>query len=136
MTIEKIFLDANILFSVAYGSPGLNQLWELFEKRICVLIASKYVIEEAKRNLRNPEQLNHLEKMLENVQTVPEVDQTIECPIELPDKDKPVLLSAISAKADYLITGDITHFGRYFGRSVMGVRMCTPREYILSKLES
>ncbi|HIJ57202.1 MAG TPA: hypothetical protein HPQ03_13930 [Deltaproteobacteria bacterium] len=134
MTIDKLFLDANILFSAAYGSRGLNRLWEFFDKGICVLIASKYVIEEAKRNLNSPEQLNHLEKMLVNVKTVPEIDQTIESPIDLPDKDKPVLLSAISAKADYLITGDITHFGKYFGRSVMGVRICTAREYILSKL--
>ena len=48
MSIDRIFLDADILFSVAHGSPGLNHLWELAQKGSCVLLASEYVIEEAK----------------------------------------------------------------------------------------
>ena len=48
MKADKLFLDANILFSVAYGSPGLDRLWKLAKKGHCELIASQYVIEEAK----------------------------------------------------------------------------------------
>jgi predicted nucleic acid-binding protein len=67
------------------------------------------------------------------VQIVLEVDQSIICPIELPEKDRPVLMAAISAKADYLITGDMLHFGKYFGRSIMGVKVRMARDYVLSK---
>jgi len=42
-------------------------------------------------------------------------------------------MSAISAKADYLITGDHAHLGQYFGQTIMGVKICLPREYILLK---
>jgi predicted nucleic acid-binding protein len=130
MTVDRIFLDANIFFSIAYGSPGLNRLGELAKKKHCVLFGSDYVIEEAKRNLFQPEQLEKLEAFLSKVQTVPEVDPEIPCPISLPEKDRPVLLAAISIKADYLLTGDSIHFGRYFGRVVNGVRICRPRDYL------
>jgi len=133
MTADRVFLDANILFSVAYGSPGLDRLWELAKKGHCVLFASRYVIEEAKRNLNTSDQLKNLKAYLSDVQIVLEVDQSIICPIELPEKDRPVLMAAISAKADYLITGDMLHFGKYFGRSIMGVKVRMARDYVLSK---
>ena len=135
MSIDRIFLDANILFSVAYGSPGLNRLWKLAQKGSCVLLASEYVIEEAKRNLSTSEQLQELEKYLSIVQTVPEVDPTIACPLDLPDKDRPVIMAAIGARARYFITGDITHFGKYFGQTIMGVNICLARDYISIKIK-
>jgi predicted nucleic acid-binding protein len=131
MIADRIFLDANILFSIAYGSPGLNRLWELAQKKHCELFASNYVVEEARRNLLSSEQLRKLEAFLSMVQLVPEVDPSIPCPIELPEKDRPVLLAAISIKANYLLTGDMIHFGKYFGQTVRGIKICLPRDYLL-----
>ena len=130
MSIDKIFLDANILFSKAYGSTGVDRLWELAKKGHCVLLASGFVIEEAKRNLTEAHQLQRLEVSLSDIQLVLEADPGIECPIDLPDKDRPVFMAAVSARADYLITGDITHFGKYFGQTVMGIRICMLRDYL------
>ena len=134
MSVDRIFLDANILFSVAYGSPGLAPLWEFAEKGFCELMASQYVIEESKRNLNKQEHLNKLGTHLFKVRIVPEADPSIPCPIDLPDKDSPVFMAAATAKANYLVTGDVTHFGKYFGQTIMGVRICRVRDYILSKM--
>ena len=131
MIADRIFLDANILFSIGYGSPGLNRLGELAQKKHCELFASNYVVEEAKRNLWTSEQLGKLEGFLSMVQLVPDVDPTIPCPLELPEKDRPVLLAAISIKANYLLTGDLIHFGKYFGQTVRGIKICLPRDYLL-----
>jgi predicted nucleic acid-binding protein len=133
MNLDRLFLDANILFSVAYGSSGLRLLWELAERGHCELIASQYVIEEAKRNLNQQEHLHKLSVYLPTVHVVSEADPSIPCPIDLPENDSPVLMAAISANADYLVTGDVTHFGKYFGRTIMGVRICRAQDYILSK---
>jgi hypothetical protein len=46
-------------------------------------------------------------------------------------KDRPVLMAAIFARADYLITGDLKHFGKYFGQIIEGVKICTARDYLL-----
>jgi len=134
MTVDRIFLDANILFSVAYGSSGLNRLWELTRQKRCMLFASHFVVEEANRNLSHPEQTKRLEDYLSEVRIVPEVDFTLPCPIELPEKDRPVLMAAISIQANYLLTGDVTHFGKYFGQKVNGVKICQPRDYFVQSL--
>jgi uncharacterized protein len=130
MTADRIFLDANILFSLAWRSPGLGFLWEWSEKRKCLLFASQYVIEEARRNLTDPEQIKRLESFLSRIQIVPEMDPRLPCPIHLPEKDQPVIMAAISIKADYFLTGDITHFGKYLGKSVSGVKILRPRDYL------
>jgi predicted nucleic acid-binding protein len=132
MTVDRVFLDANVLFSLAYGSSGLARLWELAKKGKCLLLASHYVIEEARRNLHHPAQLERLENFLADLQIVLEADRRLPCPIELPQKDWPVLMAAIYAKADFLLTGDRQHFGRHFGQTVGGVKICMPRHYLLN----
>jgi predicted nucleic acid-binding protein len=127
---DRIFLDANVLFSLAYGSPGLNHLWELAKEEFCLLFTSQYAVEEASRNLDNPDQLKKLKTYLSEVRIIPEVDPNLPCPIDLPEKDRPVLMAAISINADYLITGDVKHFGEYFGQITGGVRICRARDYL------
>ena len=129
MNPDRVFLDANILFSAAYGSPGAERLWILARKRKCLLLASGYVIEEARRNLHNAEQLNRFDSLLKDVDRVLEAPAGLECPIPLPEKDRPVLMAAVCAKADYLITGDLTHFREYFGHEILGVRIALLRDY-------
>ncbi len=128
--VDRVFLDANILFSVAYGSPGLKRLADLAQGKRCSLFASNYVIEEAKRNLSDSSQERKLEKFLANVEITPEIDPEMPCPLDLPEKDRPVLLAAISARAGYLLTGDSLHFGKHFGKRVSGVTICLARDYL------
>jgi hypothetical protein len=130
MTADRIFLDANILFSLAWGSPSLARLGGWAQKRKGLLFASQYVIEEARRNLVAPEQIQRLESFLSHVQVVLEVDPHIPCPIDLPEKDRPVFMAAISIQGNYFLTGDITHFREYFGKSVSGVKILRPRDYL------
>ena len=130
MTLGRIFFDANLLFSLAWGSPGLARLGAWAQKRKCLLFASQYVIEEVRRNLGDTEQIQRLDSFLTHVQVIPEVDPHIPCPIDLPEKDRPVLMAAISSRADYFLTGDMTHFGEYFGKSVSGVKILRPRDYL------
>jgi len=128
MMPKTVFLDANVLFSAAYGSAGLLRLWEFADKGACRLIASEYVVEEAKRNLDRPGQQAALKRLLKQVHIVSEADPSTPCPIALPEKDRPVLLAALFAKADFLLTGDITHFGPYFGKRIQNLTICIPRD--------
>ncbi len=129
MIQQRVFLDANILFSIAYGSAGLERLCHLAKKRKSELLASQYVIEEAVRNLDRQDHRDGLNRFLSEVRVVPEADPTIPCPVTLPEKDRPVFLAALTSKADYLLTGDITHFGQHFGKTIQGVRICAPRDF-------
>ncbi len=127
---DKVFLDANILFSAAWGSPGALRLWDLSIKGVCTLLASRYVIEEARRNLSEPGHKAALEQYLKQVEIVSETDPEIPCPTELPPKDRPVLMAAIMAQVGFLITGDLKHFGPYYGQIFTGVKICRLRDYL------
>ncbi|MEK7408744.1 MAG: PIN domain-containing protein [Acidobacteriota bacterium] len=130
----RLFLDANVLFSAAYRAEGrAAALFDLAGSGYCTLIASPHALEEARRNLelKHAKLLPRLERLLQAV-AVPQ-----ECSAEnaawprtqmLPDKDAPILGAAAQAGADLLVTGDRTHFGRLYGRTLRGVYIATPAE--------
>ncbi len=130
--MDRLFLDANVLFSAAWrADSGLLRLWRLDD---VVLLASLYAIEEARRNLHEAEQHERLEDLLSLVQTVEDqlsVGQpALPLEVVLHEKDSPILSAAVMAKATHLLTGDLRHFGALFGRRVQGVLIQRPRDYL------
>ena len=129
-------MDANVLFSAAYRTDaGLRRLWKLPGAR---LITSIYAAEEARRNLSHPGQWRDLEELLGSVEIVPTAaptDHPLFSDLELPDKDRPILLAAVSAGATHLLTGDFRHFGPYYGKRIEGVLVLPPGEYLSSRTE-
>ena len=128
--VDRLFLDANVLFSAAYRpDAGVARLWGVSD---AVLLTSSYVVEETRRNLTAPEQRTRLEELLKKV----EVGEAMMLPpelrgeIDLPEKDWPVLGGAAAAGATHLITGDLRHFGAYFGEKVLGVLVLRPGDYL------
>ncbi len=121
----RIFLDANVLFSAAYRpDAGLRRLWQL---RRVELLTSRYALEEALVNLPDSARRERLLALIEKVTLVPEaLDEPLPPDVELPEKDRPILTAAMRAGATHLVTGDITHFGPFLGRSVGGLRILKP----------
>jgi len=128
--MDRLFLDANILFSVAYGSPSLNRFWDLASDKKVLLLTSAHAIEEARRNLEESSHLDRLENLLKGAVIVPEPPADYACPISLNKKDIPVFVAALSSKATHFISGDIKHFGKYFSKSIEGMIVCTPGDYL------
>jgi len=129
--VDRVFLDANVLFSAAYRlDSSLLRLWELEDVE---LVTSAYAFEEARRNLDTEAQLGRLQELVRSLEIVPE--SAIELPdaVELTKKDVPILQAAFAAEASHLITGDRKDFGRYFGQKLVGVWVMTPREYLETK---
>jgi predicted nucleic acid-binding protein len=128
--VDRLFLDANVLFSAAYrADAGVARLWD---RDGAELLTSDYAIDEARRNLTEPNQKARLEDLLQRLRMVPSVvphpDRRAE--IELPEKDWPILGAAVAAGATHLITGDKKDFGPYFGSDVLGVRILPPSRYL------
>jgi predicted nucleic acid-binding protein len=135
--VDRVFLDTNVLFSAGYKSvSSLRKLWELADVE---LLTSSYAVEEAHRNLamHKPDQLASLQQLLDALIVVAEPAQGLALPVEvnLVEKDRPILLAAIAARATHLLTGDKDHFGRYFGRTIGGVLILRPRDYLSSRPE-
>ncbi|CAN5651397.1 PIN domain-containing protein [soil metagenome] len=128
--VDRLFLDANVLFSAAYcEGAGVAALWSI---KTVSLFTSSYAIEEARRNLPNREQQERLERLAKGFQTVhaASVYDPLRNDIELPAKDRPILSGALTAECTHLITGDIRHFGRYFGKRLLGIHILPPADYV------
>jgi len=128
--VDRVFLDANVLFAAAWGSHGLDRLWERARDGRCTLMASAYVIEEAQRNLVSVEQRTRLQTRRHDLLVVAEAPGDTRCPLDVPAKDQPVVIAALAARATHLLTGDIRHFGPYFGHTVGGMRVLRPSAYL------
>lgn len=48
-------------------------------------------------------------------------------------KDRPVVITALAARADWLLTLDETDFHGKLGREVYGLRLATPGEFLLER---
>ena len=126
--MARLFLDANVLFSAAYRSDtGLLKLWKLREVVLC---SSRYALEEARINLNNEVQRTRLVRLAGKVQLFDAGKHELPEGVSLPEKDVPILLAAIEARATHLLTGDFRHFGSYFGKRVEGILVLPPGEYL------
>ena len=130
--MDRLFLDANVLFSAAYRErTGLLRLWELSDT---LVFTSRYAAAEARRNLPTQEQQKRLDSILERTELTAEGDpRTIDDEELLPKKDRPILRAAVLGKATHLITGDLAHFGRFFGERLQGVMVMPPADYLASR---
>jgi hypothetical protein len=113
--VDKLFLDANVLFTAAHNPHGKAAF--LFEKSNAArweLISSRYAMEEARRNIaiKYPPCRPRLEELLRGVKETPQ-PASRELPFDLPEKDRPIFLAAQAAGATHLLTGDLKHFGSH-----------------------
>lgn len=126
----RIFFDANILFSAVKsdGAVAAFVAGLLDEGHECWV--DGYVLDEARRNLmaKVPARLPLLDRLVSRLRMAA-IASSIErtTPHDLSDKDRPVLAAAVALDCDVLVTGDRTHFGTFYGRSLAGVLVHSPR---------
>ena len=131
-TEVRIFLDANVLFSAAKSDGFVRRLLELLLADGHVLCADGYVAEEARRNLaaKGSQGLPALAALLDRLELAPlQADpMSVTGLSALPVKDATRPRSGRAHDlAHALVTGDRTHFGRFYGRRLAGVAVHSPR---------
>lgn len=126
--MDRLFLDANVLFSAAYKVDArVSRLWQLDD---VVLYSSRYALEEARSNLADENRQRRLSKLAQQLQFREASERELPVGLFLAQKDVPILLAAIEVRAHYLVTGDFRDFGPYFGRKVEGVVIVSPSAYL------
>jgi predicted nucleic acid-binding protein len=129
--VDRLFLDANVLFSAAYREDaGLARFWKLNVE----LLTSAYAVEEARVNLYDDAQRSRLAGLVSGIEVISNTSSgPLPSGVDLPEKDWPILLSAIQSRATHLITGDKADFGRYFGNTIAGIIILSPAAYLRSR---
>lgn len=136
----KLFLDTSVLLAAAGSAKGASRfLVEQAEAHGWTLLTAPYCIEEAQRNARKisakaPATLSQaIIPKLELVPTELAFDKALVFPKA---KDRPVLLSALGAEADCLLTLDEEDFRKVIGSHVYGMEVSTPGLFLIAQRDA
>jgi len=132
--VIRVFLDANVLFTAAHNRSGKAALViELGIRGHWGLATSGFAFEEARRNLaiKFPGALSTLEALRPAMKIIPS-GEGMNCPVPLPEKDRPIFEAALRCKATHLLTGDRKHFGPFMNRPKVtsGIIIQTVAEFL------
>ena len=128
--VLRIFLDANILFSAAKSDGPIHSLIVRLLDAGHECWVDGYVIDEARRNIgaKASARVPSLDALLSKVHLAATAPATLGDGLEgLAEKDRPVVAAAAALSCEILVTGDRTHFGKFYGRLLHGVRIHSPR---------
>ena len=130
----RIFLDANVLFSAAHSDGAVSRFLDQLVDSGHELCVDGYVVAEARRNLATKAPAAAaaaLGRLLRHASQVRDRPAATVAGLEfLPEKDRPVLAAAIRGGCAALVTGDVAHFGRWFGKTFGGVTIHSPRSLL------
>lgn len=136
----KLFLDTSVLLAAAGSTQGASRyVVEEAAAQDWRLLTAPYCVAEALRNARKigskaPAALSRaIIPKLELVPTELAFDQALVFPKA---KDRPVLLSALGAEADCLLTLDEADFQKVIGSHVYGMAVSTPGLFLLARRET
>ena len=137
--MHKVFLDSNVILSGLLSDKGSPRvILDVLSLNLPVLsgMTGKYNIVEIERNLKKklPGMLSLYKKYLPamNLKIVPLPSPDIVHKLSkyISGKDAPVLASAVSGKADYLVTGDKKDFFKPGFKRKYGFQILSPSEFV------
>lgn len=133
----RLFLDTSVLLSASGSAKGASRFivaeavaqgWDL--------VSSDYCAEETRRNLPK---IGRTAATAWKAEIAPRVrliraSLALDKPLLFPKaKDRPVVITALAARADWLLTLDVTDFHGKLGREVYGLRLATPGEFLFER---
>ena len=132
----RIFLDSSVLLSACGSEKSLSRLiTELAADRGWRLISASYCRAETSKNIGKlgAEAAMRWPSMRTRIEWVPNALTSKKPLLLTASKDKPVLISALAAKCEVLLTLDKGDFGIVLGTTVYGMRVSTPRDFLIGE---
>jgi predicted nucleic acid-binding protein len=132
----KIFLDSSVLLSACGSEKSLSRLiTEIASDRGWHLISASYCRAETSKNIGKlgSEAALRWPDMQSKVEWVPNALTSRRPLLLTASKDRPVLISALAAKCEVLLTLDKGDFGILLGTTVYGMRVDTPHAFLIGE---
>ncbi len=133
MAPDRVFLDANVIFSAALGGESFTALWDALRRGVITVCTSPQCIDEARRNVtrKRPAAVARLEATFLDVVLVAAPGRMVGwAEAKLPEDDGWVLAGAVEGGAQVLLTGNTKHFGWMMTRDDLPIRVRTVRAYL------
>jgi len=130
----RVFLDSSVILSACGSERSLSRLITILAaERGWVLVSAAYCRAETVKNLAKFEApaAAHWQNLQNRIDWVPNALTTKRPLLLTASKDKPVLISALAAKCDTLLTLDTGDFGILLGTEVYGMKVGTPRDFLI-----
>jgi len=132
----KVFLDSSVLLSACGSERALSRLiTEIAGDRKWALVSAVYCRAETAKNLGKFGSAagGYWKCLQRKVVWVPNALTTRRPLLLTASKDKPVLISALAERCDLLLTLDKGDFGILLGTEVYGMKVLTPRAFLVSQ---
>jgi predicted nucleic acid-binding protein len=132
----RIFLDSSVLLSACGSEKSLSRLiTEIAPDRGWCLISASYCRAETSKNIGKlgAEAALRWPGMQSKVEWAPNALTSGKPLLLTASKDKPVLISALAAECEVLLTLDKADFGLLLGTAVYGMRVDTPRAFLIGE---
>lgn len=133
----RLFLDTSVLLAAAGSSRGASRF--LISEAVAqgwVLISADYCEEEARRNLAKIGASAEATwtKIVAPALKFTAVQLALDKPLVFPKaKDRPVVISALAARCEWLLTLDETDFHGNLGREIYGMGIATPGQFLIEQ---
>jgi predicted nucleic acid-binding protein len=136
----KVFLDSNILFSIAYTGLEKSNIYLIFDFEGVDVYVSELVKQESFYNIqrKKPESESVLDQMIKDVVVLDDVlvsedsDTMIKA---LPINDGIILWTAVKNGMDFFITGNTKDFGGLLKTKIGDMLVLTPKSFLLREWE-
>lgn len=137
--VKRVFLDSNVIISGLLSAKGaVRIILDLFCLHLPNLqgLTGDYNMMEIERNLARelpaalPVFKEYLLRLNLEIIPLPAYETLLPWFGVTADKDVPVIVSAISGKADFLVTGDKGDFGALMQRDDLPLRVLTPADFV------
>lgn len=132
----RIFLGSSVLLSACGSGKSLSRLiTEIAPGRGWHLVSASYCRAGTGKNIGKlgAEAAQTWPDMQSKVEWVPNALTSMKPLLLTASKDKPVLISALAAKCEVLLTLDKGDFGILLGTIVYGMRVNTPRDFLIGE---
>jgi predicted nucleic acid-binding protein len=130
----KIFLDSSVILSACGSTKSLSRLiTEIAGERRWNLVSAAFCRAETGKNIIkfNQEGVSNWKILEAKIEWLPNALTTKRPLLLTLSKDKPVLISALAAKPDVLLTLDARDFALLLNTEVYGVFVTTPRDFLI-----
>ncbi len=133
----KIFLDSNVLFSIAYTGKDKSRSYLIYEIQTLGMLKvylSKLVCEEALFNIRRkkPDTEELLNELVGRSEILVDTSADLKHAEarKLPQNDRIILSTAVYNKTDIFVTGNEKDFKNLYHKKVLGTLILRPVDFL------